>query len=113
MGEWSARALPRLRAQLADAYDCRTTSPRTHVLDDDEWDVDQAIWQAAHDATPARRRGRPAVGGQISVSFAPEVLAAVDDAAASEGVSRSEFIRRATRDALPPPERRARLREQA
>lgn len=74
--------------------------PWTHTVDDDEWERDQAIWQQAHDETPARRPGRPPVGAQINVSFPADVLARVDAAAERGGVSRSEWIRRACLAAL-------------
>lgn len=37
--------------------------------------------------------GRPVVGPQVKVAFPPTLLARVDELAAAEGVSRSEWIR--------------------
>lgn len=49
----------------------------------------------------ARRGGRPVVGPQIKMAFPPALLARVDALAAAEGVSRSEWVRRAVVAALP------------
>lgn len=46
------------------------------------------------------RPGRPAIGGQIKVSMAPDMLAQIDAAATTAGVTRSEWIRRACAAAL-------------
>ena len=40
-------------------------------------------------------RGRPAIGPQVNISIAPDMLARVDEAAKAAGVSRSEWIRQA------------------
>ena len=44
--------------------------------------------------------GRPPVGPQIKIAFPPDLLARVDAAAARDGVSRSEWVRRAVVAAL-------------
>lgn len=48
-------------------------------------------------ASTARRNrgGRPRVGDQVKIAFPADLLAAIDAAAAAEGVSRSELVRRA------------------
>ena len=45
--------------------------------------------------------GRPVVGPQIKMAFPPALLARVDEQAAAEGISRSEWVRRAVVAALP------------
>lgn len=40
-------------------------------------------------------RGRPAIGPQVNISIAPDMLARVDEAAKAAGASRSEWIRQA------------------
>jgi hypothetical protein len=45
-------------------------------------------------------RGRPAIGPQIAVAMDPLMLAWIDTAAAADGISRSEWIRRACAAAL-------------
>ena len=46
------------------------------------------------------RGGRPVVGPQVKMAFPPALLARVDERAAAEGVSRSEWVRRAVVAAL-------------
>lgn len=50
-----------------------------------------------HFGTPEEERGpgRPAIGAQVKIAIDPEMLAAVDVAAGSAGVTRSEWVRRA------------------
>lgn len=53
--------------------------------------------------TPTARRnpgGRPAIGPQVNIAMAPDMLAQVDATAAQDGVSRAEWIRRAVTAAL-------------
>ena len=51
-------------------------------------------------AVPRSRGGRPVVGPQVKMAFPPALLARVDERAATDGVSRSEWIRRACAAAL-------------
>ena len=44
--------------------------------------------------------GRPPVGPQVSIAMSPDMLARIDAAAASAGVSRAEWVRRACAAAL-------------
>lgn len=44
--------------------------------------------------------GRPPVGPQVNIAMSPDMLARIDTAAASAGVSRAEWVRRACVAAL-------------
>ena len=44
---------------------------------------------------PANRGGRPPIGDQIKIAFPADMLASIDHAADAQGLSRSEWIRRA------------------
>lgn len=46
------------------------------------------------------RGGRPAVGPQVNIAISPDMLAQVDAAASTAGVSRSEWVRRAVSNSL-------------
>ena len=50
--------------------------------------------------TTANRGGRPAIGDQIKIAFPADMLASIDRAADAQGISRSEWIRRACAGAL-------------
>lgn len=63
--------------------------------------MDTAIREGVTPAKP----GRPAIGDQIKIAFPPDLLASIDTAADEAGISRSEWIRRACRAALPPQQR--------
>ena len=63
--------------------------------------MDTAIREGVTPAKP----GRPAIGDQIKIAFPPDLLTAVDAAADTAGISRSEWIRRACLAALPPQQR--------
>lgn len=47
--------------------------------------------------------GRPRIGPQVKIAIGDELLAAIDEAAAADGVSRAEWIRRACMQSLPSP----------
>ena len=44
--------------------------------------------------------GRPRIGTQVSMIFPPDMLAAIDECATAEGISRAEWVRRACADKL-------------
>lgn len=52
------------------------------------------------DEPPAAKPGRPAIGGQVKVSMTDGMVARIDQAADTLGISRSEWIRRACLAAL-------------
>lgn len=86
--------------QIADAYYKLLTSSDVHrlILADkiEVWLADRGVTVAPAPAKP----GRPAVGDQIKIAMPADLLAAIDADATAQGVSRSEWIRRACAAAL-------------
>ena len=61
---------------------------------------EEAVQRHFGEPEEERGPGRPAIGAQVKIAMDPAILAAVDAAAESAGLSRSEWVRRAVAAAL-------------
>lgn len=91
-----------------DATRCNNGPDSYRYLTDDEardWLIrtgehEEAVQRHFGEPEEERGPGRPAIGAQVKIAMNPAVVAAVDAAAESAGLSRSEWVRRAVAAAL-------------